>query len=122
MKKIILLLLILVGVKMCLAQTPLQITGNDCNNYPHDLFADLDAGKAAVLFFFMYNCGICPPPANAIQTMMTNITDVYPGMVAGYAFPYDNSTTCTEVIDWCTNYGHLFAPYDSGAHQVAYYG
>lgn len=104
------------------AQTPLQISGNDCDGNPHDLFAELDAGKASVVFFFMDNCGACPPPANVIQVMMNNVTNVYPGMVTGYAMPYTNSTTCSDVSNWCAAYGHLFAPYDSGAYPVAYYG
>src|SRR5262249_20080836 len=121
--KIFLLLLVLIaGIKISIAQTPLQISGNDCNGNPHDLFAQLDAGKAAVLFFFMYNCGACPPPAAAVQATMNNINNSYPGMVTGYALPYTNSTTCTEVLDWCSLYGHQFVPYDSGSYQVAYYG
>src|SRR5262245_48726751 len=106
MRRIIFLFILIAATKISMAQTPLQISGDDCNGNPHDLYAELDAGKAAVLFFFMDNCGACPPPANAIQTMMTNITDVYPGMVTGYAFPYNDATTCTETINWCTNYGH----------------
>lgn len=122
MKKIILFLTLIFTVTISNAQFPLQISGNDCDGVPHDLFAELDAGKASVLFFFMDNCGACPPPANVIQLMMNNVTDVYPGMVTGYAFSYLNSTTCADVSDWVANYGHLFAPYDSGEYAVAYYG
>ena len=41
------------------------------------LFADLDAGNAVVLFYFMPSCGSCPPPARKVQTMMTNVLKQY---------------------------------------------
>jgi hypothetical protein len=122
MKKIILLFNLLLAVTISNAQFPIQISGNDCDGTPHDLYAELDAGKAAVLFFFMDNCGACPPPASVIQGMMNHITAVYPGMVTGYAMPFNDATTCAATLTWVGNYGHQFAPYDSGAYQVAYYG
>lgn len=123
MKKTILFLVtFIVLIKISEAQPALQIAGNDCDGIPHDLFAELDAGKASVLFFFMDACGACPPPAQKIQVMMNNIMADYPGMITGYAMPYTNSTTCAATSNWVANYGHLFAPYDSGAYQVAYYG
>jgi hypothetical protein len=101
----------------------LQFSGVDCNNNAVNLFNDLDAGKAVVLFFYMPNCGSCPPPALQIQTMANNVMATYPGMVKGYAFPYQNSTTCAYSISWVTNNGlSFYAPMDSGATPVAYYG
>ena len=124
MKKIILLLFVFfVVIKISGAQTPLQITGNDCNGNSHDLFADLDAGKAVVVFFFMDACGSCPPPAQKIQAMANNVMTTYPGMVTGYVMPYINTTTCTATSNWVNNNSvPFYAPYDSGAYQVAYYG
>lgn len=103
--------------------TAMQINGVDCNNNPVDLFAELNAGKAAVVFFYMPNCGTCPPVAQKIQTMANNIMNTYPGMVKGYAFPFQNSTTCTYSSSWVTNNNlPMYAPMDSGAVPVAYYG
>ncbi|MBK7039201.1 MAG: hypothetical protein IPH46_01640 [Bacteroidetes bacterium] len=54
MKKIIsitLLTTILFLANITKAQTAQQINGLDCNGVAHDLFADLDAGKAVVVFF-----------------------------------------------------------------------
>ncbi len=53
------------------AQTVIQLKGVDCNGNSHDLMADLDAGKAVLLHFFMPSCGSCPPPAQKIQKMAT---------------------------------------------------
>ncbi|MBL7766583.1 MAG: T9SS type A sorting domain-containing protein [Chitinophagaceae bacterium] len=105
------------------AQTPMQINGLDCNGVSHDMFSELDAGKAVVVFFFMDNCGSCPPVAQKVQTMVNNILVSYPNMVTAYAMPYNNTTTCTATADWVTNNNlMLYAPYDSGAVQVANYG
>lgn len=104
-------------------QTAMQFSGVDCNNNAVDLYADLNAGKAVVLFYYMPNCGSCPPPAQKIQTMANNIMNTYPGMVKAYAFPFQNSTTCSYSVSWVTNNNlSLYAPMDSGAAQVAYYG
>lgn len=104
-------------------QTAMQFSGVDCNNNAVDLYADLNAGKAVVLFYYMPNCGSCPPPAQKIQTMANNIMNTYPGMVKAYAFPFQNSTTCSYSASWVTNNNlSLYAPMDSGAAQVAYYG
>ncbi len=106
------------------AQTPMQFAGVDCNGNSVDMFADLDAGKAVILHFYMPSCGSCPPPAQKIQTMANNINTMHPGMVKGYAFPFQNSTTCTYSASWVSSngLGTLYQPMDSGAVQVANYG
>lgn len=104
-------------------QTAMQFSGLDCNSNAVDLYADLNAGKAVVLFYYMPNCGTCPPVAQKIQTMANNVMNTYPGMVKAYAFPFQNSTTCSYSMSWVTNNNlSLYAPMDSGAVQVAYYG
>lgn len=125
MNKILLLLaVVLMTYSATKAQTTaMQINGMDCNGVPHDLLAELDAGKAVLLHFFMPNCTACPPPALAIQAMANNIMTTYPGRITGYALPFQNSTTCEYTSSWVTSSGlPLYAPYDSGAIQVAYYG
>ena len=104
------------------AQTAMQLTGNDCNGVYHDLYADLDAGKAVLLHFFM-TCAACPPPAQKIQTMANHVLQNYPGMITAYALGYTNSYSCATVANWVNTNGlPLYAPFDSGAAMVAYYG
>lgn len=125
MKKSILMAIALMFViTISKAQSPIQFTGVDCNGNSVDLFADLDAGKAVILHFYMPSCGSCPPPAQKIQTMAKNINAIHPGKVKGYAFPFQNSTTCTYSAGWVAsnNLGTLFQPMDSGAVHVANYG
>lgn len=103
--------------------TAMNFSGEDCNANNVDLFSDLDAGKAVMLIFYMPNCGSCPPVATKMQTMANNINATHPGLVKAYAFPYQNSTTCTYSSSWVVNNNlPLFAPMDSGSVQVAYYG
>lgn len=125
MKKLLQLTIALMFISMISkAQTAMQFNGVDCNNNTVDLFADLDAGKAVVLFYYMPNCGSCPPPAQRIQAMANKINLTYAGKVKGYAFPFQNSTTCSYSSSWVSsnNLSAIFSPMDSGATQVAYYG
>lgn len=105
------------------SSTALDFSGQDCNGVNRHLFADLDSGKAVILFFFMPSCGACPPPAKAVQTMANRLIKKYPGMIKAYVYPYNNATTCTTVKSWMTSSGvSLYIPMDSGATQVANYG
>ncbi len=126
MKKIkILTLVFMLVASISQAQTTaMQFSGPDCNGNPVDLFADLDAEKAVVLFFFMPSCTSCPPPAQKIQAMANNINAMYPGKVKGYAFPYQNSTLCSYSSAWVSSSGvsALYAPMNNGASHVAHYG
>jgi hypothetical protein len=124
MNKSILSIALLFIITISRAQTTaMPFSGLDCNGNAVDLSADLDAGKAVVLFFYMANCGSCPPVAHKIQTMANNINASCPGMVKGYAFPYINSTTCSYSSSWVSSNGlSLYTPMDSGATQVAHYG
>ncbi|MEO8087153.1 MAG: T9SS type A sorting domain-containing protein [Bacteroidota bacterium] len=123
-KSIPFLIVLMLSITISKAQTAMQRTGVDCNGTSVDLYADLDAGKAVVLFFYMPNCGACPPPAQKIQLMANNINSEHPDMVKGYAFPFNNTTNCAGSITWAStsSVDHFFNPMDSGAAMVAYYG
>ncbi|UPT68040.1 MAG: T9SS type A sorting domain-containing protein [Sphingobacteriales bacterium JAD_PAG50586_3] len=124
-KSILLLVALMLVMTITKAQTTaMQFSGEDCNGNAVDLFADLDAGKAVILHFYMPNCGSCPPPAQKIQVMANNINMMHPGKVKGYAFPYQNSTTCAYSASWVSsnNLATLYAAMDSGAAHVAHYG
>jgi len=112
-------------VSLSMAQTTaMPYTGTDCNGNAVDIFADLDAGKAVILHFYMPNCGACPPVAQKIQAMANKINATNPGKVVGYAFPYQNSTNCTYSSSWVSsnNLSALYTAMTGGAQGVAYYG
>jgi thiol-disulfide isomerase/thioredoxin len=103
--------------------TAMDFNTTDCNNNNVHLFSDLDAGKAVILFYYMPGCGTCPPVAQKIQAMANNINAMHANMVKAYAYPFQNSTTCAYSQSWVTdNNLPLYAPMDSGAASVAYYG
>lgn len=103
--------------------TAMDFQGDDCNGNPVHLFQDLDEGKAVVLFYYMDNCGSCPPPAQKIQAMANKIIASYPGKVKAYAYPYQDEITCSYSASWTTASNlPLYAPMDSGEAQIAYYG
>lgn len=123
--KLLIISVFIFGSSYSIGQTTaMNFQQNDCNGNPQDLFADLDAGKAVVLFYYMPNCGSCPPPAQKIQTMANNINAICPGLVKGYANSYLNSTTCAYTAGWVTsNNLPLYTPMGgTGADEVAYYG
>ncbi len=124
MKLILSIAIVITGIfSIAKAQTAMQISGEDCYGEPVDMFADLDAGKAIILHFYMPDCGACPPPAAKIQEMASNIMMTYPDAIKGYAFPFQNSTTCDYSISWVEeNHVEFYSPMDSGALPVAYYG
>lgn len=103
--------------------TAMPLSGMDCNGNNQDLFADLDSGKAVLLHFYMSNCGACPPVAKKIQTMANNLMKTHPGMIKGYALPYENNTTCSYSSTWVKDNGlSMYVPFEKGKSQVAYYG
>lgn len=96
---------------------------NDCNGVNRHLFADLDSGKAVILFYFMPSCGSCPPPAKKIQTMANNLNAAHPGSVKGYAFPYQDVTPCSYTTSWISsNALPFYNPMDSGSTDLTHYG
>ncbi len=105
------------------SQFALDFNTLDCNGNSVHLFSDLDAGKAVVLFYYMPNCGSCPPHATEIQTMANNINTNYPGMVKAYSYPYQDITDCVYSASWVVdNNLPLYAPMNNGATSLAYYG
>ncbi len=97
---------------------------NDCNGNSVNIFSDLDAGKAVVLFYYMPNCGTCPPHATSIQTMANNILVTYPGMIKAYSFPISQpETDCIYSASWVVdNNLSLYIPMINGATSLAFYG
>ena len=121
---IVIAAILILGVNSGKAQmTAMDFSKNDCGGNYHHLFADLDSGKCVLLHFFMPNCGMCPPPAQRLQHMANNVNAAYPGTVVGYAFPFNNTTTCSYASSWTSsNSLPFYTPMDSGDAQVTNYG
>lgn len=102
--------------------TAMDFNRLDCNGNMQHLFADLDAGNAVIIEFFMLNCGACPVAGQKLEALKADLLAQFPGKVKSYAIGYVNSYTCSSVANWVTNNSFTAIPMDSGAAQVAYYG
>ena len=125
MKKIILFLFALTSVTgISNAQTTaLDFNRKDCNGTMRHLFADLDAGNAIILEFFMAGgCQPCINAGNRLEEMKINLLTKYPGKIKGYSFGYTNIYSTTVCASWVSDNGFTTFPMDSGAYQLAYYG
>lgn len=102
--------------------TAMDFQGVDCNGNMQHLFADLDAGNAVILEFFMNNCSPCVTAGSKLEAMKSDLLAEFPGKIKSYAFGFNNTYSCTTVANWVNNNGFTSSPNDSGATQVAYYG
>lgn len=94
----------------------------DCAGNPQSIFADLDAGKAVIIEFFMTSCSPCIDAGQTLEVLKADLMAQFPGMIKAYAFGYSNTYTCSVINSWVTTNGITSIPADSGANQVAYYG
>lgn len=103
--------------------TAMDFTMVDCNGGgPHNLFSDLNSGKAVIIEFFMTSCSSCVTAGQKLESMKTNLLAQYPGKIKSYAFGFNNTYSCATVNNWVNTNGFTSIPSDSGATQVAYYG
>jgi hypothetical protein len=125
MKKIYILLLavmFLPATEIKAQTTAMNNNFIDCAGNPQSIYADLDAGKAVILEFFMNSCSPCITAGSKLESMKADLLAEFPGMIKAYAFAYNNTYTCTTINNWVNTNGFTSIPADSGAAQVAYYG
>lgn len=94
----------------------------DCNGNMQHLFADLDAGNAVILEFFMQNCNPCITAGTKLEAMKADLLAEFPGKIKSYATGFNNTYSCASNANWVSTNGFTSIPMDSGAAQVAYYG
>lgn len=122
MKKTLILASILFAGLVANAQTVMDFHRNDCNGNMHHLFADLDAGNAVILEFFMLNCTPCVTAGSKLEMMKSDLLASYPGRVKSYAIGFTNAYTCTDIADWVSTNQFTSMPMDSGYAMVTNYG
>lgn len=113
---------ILAAVNSNAQMTAMDFNRNDCNGNPQHLFADLNAGKVVIIEYFMTSCAPCPAAGQKLELMKANLLQQYPGKVKSYAIAFNNTYSCSTVVNWVNSNGFTSIPMDSGATQVAYYG
>lgn len=124
--KLIILITALINVFVSQVTTAqisaMNFNRNDCNGNPRHLFADLNAGNAVIIEFFMTSCAPCPAAGQKLEAMKVNLLTQYPGKIKSYAIAFNNTYSPATVNNWVTSNGFSSIPMDSGATQVAYYG
>jgi hypothetical protein len=94
----------------------------DCNGNMQSLFGDLNSGKAVIIEYFMTSCAPCPAAGQVLEVMKTDLLTQYPGKIKSYSIAFNNTYSCSTVVNWVNTYSFTSVPMDSGATQVAYYG
>jgi Secretion system C-terminal sorting domain len=123
MKKLFTLILLFVAGFAAKAQmTAMDFNRADCNGNMHHLFADLDAGNAVILEYFMLNCTPCITAGNKLEAMKSDLLAAYPGKVKSYAIGFTNAYVASDIAAWVATHGFSSIPMDSGTASVAYYG
>lgn len=101
--------------------TAMDFNHPDCVGNPHHLFADLDAGKVAVMEFFM-TCPGCVLAGTYLETLHPLFAASNPGVVDFYAIAYSNTMACSTILNWIGTNSFSAIPIDSGADMLTYYG
>lgn len=102
--------------------TAMDFNRMDCNGNMQHLFADLDAGNAVILEFFMQSCNPCITAGTKLEAMKADLLAEFPGKIKSYATGFTNTYSCASNANWVSTNGFTSIPMDSGAAQVAYYG
>jgi hypothetical protein len=98
------IILSLAASSLLMGQTAANWSVNDCSGNSHNLFEDLDAGKAAVIVWVM-PCDNCINPALWVQTEVENALSSYPGKVVYYLADDNGNTNCSVLADWANTNG-----------------
>lgn len=99
MKKQILTFLFAVIAFAGFTQTAVNFNCNDCASTPHDLFAELDAGKVIVLCWTM-PCGACTGPALTTHNVVQSYQSSNPNTVYMYLCDDYANTSCSSLNSW----------------------
>lgn len=81
------------------AQTAINFNCNDCAGTPHDLFAELDAGKVVVLAWVM-SCAPCVGPSLTMRNIVQSYQASDPGRVIMYLCDDYGNTSCSALNGW----------------------
>jgi hypothetical protein len=103
------------------AQTAVDFTQDDCNGEMHNLYADLDSGKIVVLEFVM-DCQLCIDAGTAIQHMLTDLDQQYPGVFKVYQFAYSTLMNCDSMTAFKDTNSFTSYIFGENSHLMAHYG
>lgn len=88
---------------IALAQVAPNFSIKDCNDTPHDLYQDLDAGKAVIIVWVM-PCTECALPLLTTNGVAKELNNTYPGLVKMYVLDDFGDTECASLRGWLKTY------------------
>lgn len=124
-KRYILLVLLfstMITVTSFAQMTAMDFNRKDCNGNNQNLYSDLNSGKVVIMEYFMTSCAPCPAAGTVLENMKAHLLSQFPGKIKSYSIAFNNTYSCSTVINWVNTYSFTTIPMDSGAAQVAYYG
>ncbi|MCW3126221.1 MAG: hypothetical protein JWO03_1879, partial [Bacteroidetes bacterium] len=82
--------------------TAMDWTRNDCDsNISHHLFAELDSGYVVQIDFDMIpTCPTCNASVHTLKPMLDDKRNQYPNRLKYYCVGYDDSYTCSQMLNW----------------------
>ncbi|MCC6542056.1 MAG: T9SS type A sorting domain-containing protein [Flavobacteriales bacterium] len=99
MKKHLLAFALIATTLLGAAQTAPNYTGADCAGNPHDLYAELDAGKVLVLMWVM-PCPPCVGPSLTTYNVVQSYQSSHPDRVRMYLCDDYANTSCAALNGW----------------------
>jgi hypothetical protein len=88
---------------IALAQVAPNFSIKDCSDAPHDLYQDLDAGKAVIIVWVM-PCTECALPLITTNGVAKELSNSYPGRVKMYVLDDFGETDCAALRGWLKTY------------------
>lgn len=78
-------------------------TQTDCNGVEHNLFSELDAGEVVLMEIVMLDgCMPCINAAHYMAPVIEYYNANYDNRINYYTFGFDDSYSCSQLIDWKT--------------------
>lgn len=99
-------------------------TQTDCNGIEHNLFAELDAGEVVLMEIVMLDgCMPCINAAHYMAPIVEYYNANYDNRINYYTFGFDDSYSCSQLLDWKTENAILCeAQFVEGEEIASYYG
>lgn len=94
---------------------------DDCDGQFHHLYSQLDSGKVVVMEFVM-DCQLCVDGAVALDSLLSQFHQQYPGVIQVYFFAYSDLMDCNDMKAFRDSGNFQAAVFEENSHLMAHYG
>jgi hypothetical protein len=103
-------LFILLNISLLNAQTAFDFKSTDCQNNPHHLFQELNAGNVIVIVW-IHPCLSCISPSLSTYKTVENFHASHPGKVKLYYVDDYGDHNCASIGSWLDKYKMPLSPF-----------